>query len=116
MSNILGAGIDTTFVPELPRPIGVMISLRAVGSVDEMVGEMVSLHCHVEAPDGTLAGFEVDHEVGPLEAPQARQDWPFAVVFAFGVQWQAETEGTHMIHLRVNDQYDALPMHVVLAS
>jgi hypothetical protein len=116
INNILGGGIDTTMVQGLPVPVGLMVALRVVGAVDEMVGETLDFHCHVAAPDGTDAGFALDHELGPIEAPAARQDWPVGLVLSFGIQWQAETEGTYMIHLQVNDQYDALPMHVVVAS
>lgn len=116
VNNILGGGIDTTIVQALPVPVGLMIALRVVGAVDEMVGEMLKFHCHVAAPDGTEAGFALDHEIGPVEAQAARQDWPIGLVLSFGLQWHAETEGTYMIHLQVNDQYDALPMHVVVAS
>jgi len=113
LNTIVAAGIDTTMVSELPRAIGMMIALRVVGAVDELVGNTLDLHSHVEAPDQAIVS-QLDHAIGPIEAPAARQDWPLGLGLCFAVQWEATMAGTYMVHIRVDQEYDALPMHVVL--
>ncbi|MGH2875076.1 MAG: hypothetical protein ACRDLV_02370, partial [Solirubrobacteraceae bacterium] len=75
-----------------------MIAVRAVGAPEDVAGSRISLHCHVEAPDGSSCGDVLDHEIGPLEVPDLRQDWAVGVFFPIAVRWHAANEGTYTLH------------------
>jgi hypothetical protein len=113
LATLVGAGIDTWWIPEIPAALGVMVAVRAVGPPDEVAGAMINFHSHVEAPDGRRCGDELDSELGPIQAPDARQDWALGVMFGFGIRWQVDQEGTYTVHLRVDHHEHPLPMHVI---
>jgi hypothetical protein len=113
LATLVGAGIDTWWVQEIPAALGLMVAVRAVGPPDQVAGTMIAFHSHVEAPDGTRCGDELDQQLGPVAAPDARQDWALGIMFGFAIRWQADVEGTYTIHLRVDDDEHPLPMHVV---
>ena len=116
LGTIVGAGIDTWMVHALPADLGVMVAVRAVGAPADVVGEMVSLHCHVEGPNGQSAGAPLDQELGPIEAPDVRQDWSMGLILPIAIRWRAESEGTYTLHLRVDQSEHPIPLHVVRAS
>ena len=114
LATIVGAGIDTTAVPQLPTPIQTMLAIRAVCPPDEMPGTH-HLRCYVEGPDGARIGDSLDAEIEVAgEAPA--QEWLANMMFAFGVQWEVATEGTYTIHASVDDADYPVPMHVVLGG
>jgi hypothetical protein len=114
LGTIVGAGIDTWHVAELPARVGLMVAVRAVGPPNEVAAETHSLHCHIEAPDGSRVGDELDSEI-QVEAPNVNQDWLLGAFIPVGAQWEAEVEGTYTIHVAVDGSDFPLPMHVVQA-
>jgi hypothetical protein len=115
LATIVGAGIDTWQVAELPADLGTMVAARAVAAPADVTGQMVALHCHVESPDGSSCRDVLDGSVGPVDLPDARQDWAIGVFFPIAVRWRAEVEGAYTLHLRIDESEHPLPLHVVQA-
>lgn len=114
LGTIVGAGIDTTWVPQVPAPIQAMLAVRAVAPPEELAqAQEHRLQCHVEGPDGTRVGDELRAGFN-VDAPDARQNWLFGMFIPIGVQWEAAEEGTYTVHVQVDASEYPVPMHVVL--
>jgi hypothetical protein len=112
LGTLIGAGIDTLWVPEMPTPVQVVMALRLTGTADELTPD----HAHearnlVRGPDGEV----VSEVAGELRVglQGARQDWLNGVVLPAVVQFEATEEGTYTVEHHVDDATSSIPIHIV---
>jgi Family of unknown function (DUF6941) len=114
LATIVGGGIDTFWVPQLPAPVQVFLAVRLTAAPEEL--ESDELHATVNRirdPRGELIS-ETSGEIG-ISGQAARPDWLVAVTLAMIVAFQAPEEGAYTIELDVDDASRSLPIHVIIA-
>jgi uncharacterized protein DUF6941 len=113
LGTIIGAGIDTLWVPELPTQIQVILAVRLLAMVEELGPEQQHTAVNrVRDPRG-----EIMSEVGgefAIGAEAARPEWLAGFIMGTVVQFEAIEEGTYTIEHVVDDASASLPIHVVL--
>ena len=116
LGTIVGAGIDTFWVPELPAPIQVLLAVRLLGELDEFSNEnQHSIVNYVKDPRGDV----IDQGKGGFaaELQSGRSDWLAGIMLPMGVRFQAKEEGSYTIEFVVDDGATAsLPIHVAIGT
>lgn len=112
LGTLVGAGIDTFWLKELPAPIQVLLGVRLLAMAEELDGEPHEAINRVRTPAGEVLS-EVRSEFG-IKSENAQQDWLSGVMLATVVQFQAEHAGTYMIEFVIDGNSKELPLHVVL--
>lgn len=112
LATIIGAGIDTWWLPELPAPVQVGVVVRLLASAEELGAD----HDHtvrniMRAPDGsTLSDLE---ETFQANAAHARTEWLNGLVVVTIVVFEATEEGTYTFEHIVDASTKSVPLHVV---
>jgi hypothetical protein len=113
LATIVGAGIDTFGVPELPTVVNTMVAVRVVGTHEEMHGHH-RLRCLVRNEEHEIVGPELDAEfdldIGV--ANELREDWLQNTMLSLGIQFDAESEGAYTITVMVDEAEIAVPFFV----
>jgi hypothetical protein len=112
LGTIVGAGIDTFWVPELPTTLQVVLAVRVLALAEEFEeGVAHKAVNRVRDPAGELLS-EVEGELTvSSEAPN--RDWLNGVIFPTVVEFEAIEEGTYMIEHAIDETSAAVPIHVV---
>jgi hypothetical protein len=112
LGTIIGAGIDTLSVPELPSPIQIVLAVRLVAMNEEF-----TLDQQHHATNRVLnpAGEPISEVKGEftVAAESSRSEWLAGVILPIVVRFPAEEEGTYTIELIVDSASTSLPLHVV---
>lgn len=112
LGTIIGAGIDTYWVRELPTPIQVVLAVRLLAMQEEL-DEAVphSGMNRVRDPRGNvLSDIGGEFAVG---GESARPEWLTGIMLGTVVQFEATEEGTYTIEHVVDESSASLPIHVV---
>jgi hypothetical protein len=115
LGTIIGAGIDTLWLPDLPAPVQVMMAVRLLAMADELTEE----HAHsaknvVRDPAGEIV-TEVSGELR-VSGQGAREEWLTGLVLPTVVQWEATEEGAYTIEHVVDDASSSVPIHIVVGA
>ena|ERR1035437_725493 len=114
LGTIIGAGIDTTWVPELPAPIAVVIAIRLLAMAEELDGSDEHITANrVRDPNGDVIS-ELSFPFGFGGGESAKPEWLTGIMVSSLVQFEATEEGTYTIEHEVDGSTKAFPMHVVL--
>jgi hypothetical protein len=111
LGTIIGAGIDTFWVPEIPSPIQVLLAIRLLALSDELDGRPHAAVTRIRAPGGDVVS-EVGGDVS-IGAANAHAEWLNGIMVAGVVQFEASEAGTFMIEFEVDEASESLPLHVV---
>jgi hypothetical protein len=115
LATIVGAGIDTFWVPELPAPIQVVLAVRLLATADELEQEEPHQATNrVRDPRGEVVS-EMSGEL-TVQAESARPEWLIGVSLGSVVQFEATEEGTYTLEHAIDDSSAQLPIHVVLGT
>jgi hypothetical protein len=111
LGTIVGAGIDTYWIPELPQPIQVVLAVRLLAMTEELDPDQEHT-----ATNRVLdpRGAQMSEVGGPFSVggESARPDWLTGIMVSTVVQFEASEEGTYTIELVVDDALTSLPIHV----
>lgn len=112
LATIIGAGIDTWWLPELPAPVQVGVVVRLLASADELGPDVDhTVRNIMRGPDGaTLSDLE---ETFKADAEQAREEWLNGLVVVTIVMFEATEEGTYTFEHIVDGSSKSVPLHVV---
>ena len=96
LGTIVGAGIDTLFVPEFPAPVQVAIAIRIQALPEELTPDVQhTVRNVVRGPDGEPLS-EVGGEVAFAGSQEVeRPDWLQGVILATVIAFEAAEEGTY---------------------
>lgn len=112
LGTIIGAGIDTYWVKDLPAPIQAMLAIRLVGPPDELTADQEhTASSRVKNPDG-----EVISEVTgsfQIELHSAKPGWLAGMIVPAVVQFEAAEEGTYTVEQTVDSASYSVPLHIV---
>jgi hypothetical protein len=112
LGTIIGAGIDTYWVPELPAPLQVALAIRLLAMAEELgPDEKHTATSRVRDPSGDVL-TEVGGEFA-MEVEAASTDWLAGFIVPVVVQFEAAEEGSYMIEQDVDEASASLPIHVV---
>lgn len=116
LATIVGAGIDTFWLPALPAPVQVGVVVRLLATGDELGPD----HDHtvrnvMRGPDGgTLSDLEETFQAGSVdEAAGARAEWLNGIVLVTIVMFEAAESGTYTFEHIVDNSSKSVPLHVV---
>jgi Family of unknown function (DUF6941) len=113
LATIVGAGIDTFWVPELPAPIQVFLAIRLLATPEELeAGDPHAIASLIRDPRGDLLS-EARGEIR-IDATAARPDWLVGMTIPGVMLIEATEEGTYTIEQEIDDASASLPIHVVL--
>jgi hypothetical protein len=116
LATMVGAGIDTFWVPGLPAPIQVAVVVRLLATADELGPD----HDHtvrniIRSPDGEplSEGETATFQIGTSEeAGSAREDWLNGIELITMAAFEATEPGTYTFELTVDGSTKATPLHV----
>ena len=116
LATIVGAGIDTFWLPSLPAPVQVGVAVRLLATADELGPD----HHHtvrniVRGPDGSpLSDLIETFKAGSLEEiANARPEWLNGIALVLMIMFDAAEAGTYTFEHIVDDSSKSIPLHVV---
>ena len=115
LGTIIGAGVDTYWLPELPAPIQVLLAVRLLTTPEEI--ESAEPHVvsnRIRRPDGGLLA-ETTGEI-TVGGEVTRPGWLAGSMIPVVLQFEAQDEGAYMIELDVDDASKSLPIHVAVGE
>ena len=113
LGTIIGAGIDTFWLPELPQTITVVLAVRLLATPEELDENVQHTAINrVRDPSGELVS-EVGGEFSVGGGDSARPDWLTGIILPSLVQIEVTEAGTYMIEHELDGSSKSLPIHVV---
>lgn len=115
LATIVGGGIDTFWVQELPAQLQVPLCVRLTGLPEELTPEQQHVATNrVRGPNGEVIS-EISGEFA-IGADGARPDWLVGISLPTLVQFEATAEGAHTIDHVVDGAEYSVPIHVVIGQ
>src|ERR1700750_2685520 len=108
LGTIVGAGIDTFWVPELPAPIQVMLAVRLTATGDELSPGIQHVLRTIVTDEQNDAVFEAMVEF-EADAETAQTEWLNSMVMPTVVQFEAMEAGPVQLEQAVGGNSHALP-------
>jgi hypothetical protein len=109
---MIGAGIDTFWIPELPSPLQVMLAVRLTATGEELApGIEHLLRTVVTDPDGGVV-FEAGMEF-EANTENTQTEWLNSLVLPSVVQFDVVDAGTYQLEQSVDGNSQSIPLHVV---
>jgi hypothetical protein len=112
VATIVGAGIDTHWLPGLPGQVQVTLAIRVVGLQEEFDESIThTTAARIRNPGGdTINEISGSFQIG---ATSARPEFLVGVTLPAVLTFDVDTEGTYTIEFEVDDATRAIPVHVV---
>lgn len=111
LGTIVGAGIDTFWLVELPAPLQVVLAVRLLAMAEELGDVEHTATNRVRDPRG-----EEVSEVGgtfKVGGESARPEWLTGIIVTTVIQFEVTEEGTYTIEHEVDEATSSLPIHIV---
>jgi hypothetical protein len=115
LATVIGAGIDTWWVPEFPHSVQVLIAVRLLATRDELGPE----HEHVtrniirDVSGTAVSDLQQPFKAGvPAEVEQAHAEWLNGIAMVTLIQFEATEEGTYTFEHIVDGSTKSVPLHV----
>lgn len=112
LGSMIGAGIDTFWIPELPSPLQVMLAVRLTATAEELTPGIQ----HVLRTVVTDKGGEIVFEAGmefEANTESAQSEWLNSLVLPSVVQFDVTEAGTFQLEQSVDGNGKSIPLHVV---
>jgi hypothetical protein len=116
LATIVGAGIDTWWLEELPAPVQVGVVVRVPATADELGPDHEhTVRSIIRDPRGeVLSDTEDVFKAGSAEeAAGARDEWLNGMALATTVSFDAAEAGTYTFEHIVDGSSRSLPLHIV---
>lgn len=103
LATIVGAGIDTYWLPEIPSPVQVFMAIRLVAPEEELGDDKPhQLVVRVLGPDMQPIGDELTMEFAAPANPMKRPGWEGGIIMRVVHVFSAEEIGVYTIELAVD--------------
>jgi hypothetical protein len=114
LGTLIGAGIDTFWLPALPATIQVAMAIRLSALPDELRPDVEHVGRNIiRNPDGsTLSEVGGTFKIGVSQV-QARPDWLQGVMMHTVIGFEAIDEGTYTFEHIVDESAFSVPLHIV---
>lgn len=112
LATIVGAGIDTFWVQEIPSQIQLWLAIRLTALPEEFTEDQQhATATRIKDPSGNMVSeMKGKFSIG---AESARADYLAGVTIPALVQLEVTEEGTYALELEFGDAWTSLPVHVV---
>lgn len=112
LATIVGAGIDTLWVQEIPSQIQLWLAIRLTALAEEFTEDQQhATVTRIKDPSGNVVSeMKGEFSVG---AESAKPDYLVGVTLPALVQIEVSEEGTYALELEFDDAWTSLPVHVV---
>jgi len=113
LGTLVGAGIDTFWLPTLPAEVAIAMALRLTATADELgPSQPHSLRNIIREPGGEPVS-DVTGEF-TTEASGARAEWLNGIMLSSVIRFEVAQDGTYAFELVVDGGSTAtVPLHVV---
>jgi hypothetical protein len=109
---MIGAGIDTFWIPALPAPLQVMLAVRLTATAEELApGIQHATRTVVTDPSGEVvfeAGLEFE-----ANTENTQTEWLNSMVMPGVVQFDVTDPGTYQLEQSVDGNSLSIPLHVI---
>src|SRR4051812_6665195 len=113
LGSMIGAGIDTFWLPEVPSPLQVMLAVRLTATGEELSpGIQHTLRTLVTDPHGAVV-FEAGMEF-EADTENSQSEWLNSLVLPSVVGFEVPEAGTYQLEQSVDGNSKSIPLHVVL--
>jgi hypothetical protein len=115
LGSIIGAGIDTFWLPELPSPLQLMLAVRLTATAEELAPGIQ----HVLRTVVTDANAEPVFEAGlefEANTENTQAEWLNSLVMPSVVQFEVVEAGTYQLEQSVDGNSKSIPLHVIVGS
>ena len=112
LGSMIGAGIDTFWVPDLPAGLQVLCAVRLTATAEELTAGIThQMRNVVTDPSGNVVSdVGGEFEIG-TENP--RREWLNGIVLPSAAQFEATVSGTYQLEHIVDADSKSIPLHVV---
>jgi len=112
LGSMIGAGIDTFWIPELPAPLQILCAVRLTATAEELQpGVQHALRTLVTDPHGeVVAEIGAEFEAG---ADNTQTEWLNSLVLPSVVQFEVAEAGTYQLEHIVDGNSKSIPLHVI---
>lgn len=114
LGTLIGAGLDTFWVPEFPVQIQIAVAIRLSGLPEELQPDVRhAVRNIIRGPDGSTVS-EIGGEMGLGVAQSVeRPDWLQGVMMHTIIGFEATVEGTYTFEHVVDQSSQSVPLHLV---
>lgn len=112
LGTIIGAGIDTFWVRQLPTPLQVAMAIRLLATADELGPDHPHIARNIIRDPRGNAISDLSAEFR-AEAEAARPDWLAGILVHTVIQFEATEEGTYTFEHVVDQSSASVPLHIV---
>jgi hypothetical protein len=115
LGSIIGAGIDTFWLPELPSPLQLMLAVRLTATAEELAPGIQ----HVLRTVVTDANAEPVFEAGlefEANTENTQAEWLNSLVMPSVVQFEVVEAGTYQLEQSVDGNSKSIPLHVIVGA
>ncbi len=115
LGSIIGAGIDTFWLPELPSPLQLMLAVRLTATPEELAPGIQ----HVLRTVVTDANAELVFEAGlefEANTEDTQAEWLNSLVMPSVVQVEVVEAGTFQLEESVDGNSKSIPLHVIVGA
>jgi hypothetical protein len=115
LGTLVGAGIDTFWVPEVPAPLQLVCAIRLTATADELGSD----HQHhsrtvITGPDGEVVA-DIGGEFG-IDTDNAREDWLNGFVLPMAIAWETTAAGSYQLEHIVDGTSKSIALHVIVGT
>jgi hypothetical protein len=115
LGTLVGAGIDTFWVPEVPAPLQLVCAVRLTATADELGAD----HQHhsrtvITGPDGDVVA-DIGGEFG-IDTENPREDWLNGFVLPTAIAWEATAAGSYQLEHIVDGTSKSVALHVIVGA
>jgi hypothetical protein len=115
LGSIIGAGIDTFWLPELPSQLQLMLAVRLTATAEELAPGIQ----HVLRTVVTDANVEPVFEAGlefEANTENTQAEWLNSLVVPSVVQFEVVEAGTYQLEQSVDGNSKSIPLHVIVGA
>lgn len=112
LGTLIGAGIDTLWVPGFPANVQVVMAIRLLATADELGDDHQHTISNIVRGPGDNKVNEQSAEFA-IGMENARDDWLNGLIMNSVVAFPAVSQGTYTVEHQVDGSTSSVPIHVV---
>jgi hypothetical protein len=113
LATIVGAGIDTFTVPQLPSPVGMSLALRICGLPDTAQHD---LEIDILGPSMESIQEPLKTQFSMTPQPGNVAGWEVQALLPIVLQFEAPDDGTYTLNVSVDGASRSIPFRVLVAT
>jgi hypothetical protein len=115
LGSMIGAGIDTFWLPELPAPLQLMLAVRLTATAEELAPGIEHVLRTVVTDEQGQPVFEAGLEF-EANTDNTQAEWLNSLVMPSVVQFEVLEAGTYQLEQSVDGNSKSIPLHVIVGA